>query len=819
VLFSCHSFHSLDWTKHVLIKSISPNSCFFGTSLRVGQEIVSVNGIDLSNASLEEIQKLLEDAHGSPTGMTILCQQPRHLLPGDVFTVVMNKTTSKDKLGIGLGTENGKTTIKSLKDGSLSALTTLERGMFVLSVNNTPCAEDRQVATRIISEATGPLVMLVQKPGPKTYDSAEDHLLTAFMTKANKSDKVGFTITSRDGSLFVAKIFHNTLAAETGILKTGQRILKINNIDAVKLGLSEAQKIMESQDTLTFLVEKPHLAPGRYIAACFTCADTLGLRIAETDNRDMPYMISNITDGGLTSATDLQSGMMLVSVNNIDVTDMKFEEVKSALQTKERPLNVLAVTAGENTIPHTKLVTSFVSLVKGSVEKGSLKFNSSTGAITITEVGAKGCFHGTPLRYGQRIYSLNNIPAEQFTATSLRTYLNNQDFLIVVAKKRGLKTGMIYTDRVYRGNLTIPLGIGVKKFRDKLFISSIRDGTLAAGTRLQPGMEICSINNEECRGMEKGDFANFVRQTVGDIVIVASTMKKSFLDNSADPSLVTACFDMTGDTKVGLSMVKNGQDLVITKISAHSLAADSDLKVGHVIQQINNEDVANLTVEEAKAHFAENGSLTILAKRPFIEPGSLVTASIVKESASASAGIRLGKNDSDLVSIQHIVPLSAASFTDLMPGMIVEEVNGVSCKKMPLKEVNALFAKSASIVTVLARATSGVAVGRASFVSSRSLISGRSVSSRRSSDASVASKESRESAASSTASKGSDPVLMKATVASSAPATSTTANRRKHLDTDPAMMDVARATSTTKRSVNSVPALQRIVADDDGYWC
>lgn len=332
-------------------------------------------------------------------------------------------------------------------------------------------------------------------------------------------------------------------------------------------------------------------------------------------------------------------------------------------------------------------------------------------------------------------------------------------------------------------------------------------------------MELLSIDNVECRGMEKAEFARISRETVGDVLIVASTQKKSFFDKSADASLVTACFDKTtdGKAKVGLTLAHKEDKLVITKIAGNSLAAGSDLTIGMNIVAINDEDAVGMSKEDALSRFAATrGLLTILAKRPVMAPGSFVTASIVKDSNTTSVGIRLGQDDG-LVKITYIAPLLAASFTDLTEGMVVEAVNGVNCSTMKLKEVNALFAKSTSIITILARTTADISVGRASFKSTRSLASNRSILSRssRGSARSVAYQERRESTGSSFASSASDPALFSAARAAPDGNDSATMDR---VAPSPAKKTIVQ--HQQQRS-SPVPALVAIESRDvdNSAWC
>ena len=160
------------------------------------------------------------------------------------------------------------------------------------------------------------------------------------------------------------------------------------------------------------------------------------------------------------------------------------DELSQMLATKERPLTILAAVPGDCAVKHTKLITTMVPLVKGSVQKGSLVLDEATGIITVSEVGAKGFLYGSPLRVGQKVLSMNNVPAKQFTKGSLNDYLDTQDFLVIVAQKKGLKMGVLMTEVLHRPHANMPLGIGIKQFREKLYISSIRDASLASTSRL-----------------------------------------------------------------------------------------------------------------------------------------------------------------------------------------------------------------------------------------------------------------------------------------------------------------------------------------------
>jgi C-terminal processing protease CtpA/Prc len=129
----------------------------------------------------------------------------------------------------------------------------------------------------------------------------------------------------------------------------------------------------------------------------------------------------------------------------------------------------------------------------------------------------------------------------------------------------------------------------------ELIVSKMREESLFAETGLKPGMSLISINGISMDGSTPILATTAIKETVGDIVILASTKQIPPFN-----LVVAAANKEAADTKIGVSIGgTKGGNLVITKISDESLFAKSDLKVGMRIRAINNVNVDSRSPDDA----------------------------------------------------------------------------------------------------------------------------------------------------------------------------------------------------------------------------
>jgi hypothetical protein len=107
-----------DCNTKLLIQDIDPNGPVFGTSLRLGMELKSINNIDCSFLSAETAMELLQ----AEAYATILAELPP--IPGDtILTATVTKPSVDAKVGVGIGRNTDhQVVVTSIADGSLAAL-------------------------------------------------------------------------------------------------------------------------------------------------------------------------------------------------------------------------------------------------------------------------------------------------------------------------------------------------------------------------------------------------------------------------------------------------------------------------------------------------------------------------------------------------------------------------------------------------------------------------------------------------------------------------------------------------------------------------
>lgn len=136
-------------------------------------------------------------------------------------------------------------------------------------------------------------------------------------------------------------------------------------------------------------------------------------------------------------------------------------------------------------------------------------------------------------------------------------------------------------------------------------INSIKEGSLCAGTALEEGMTLYRINGVTCNGKE--DATAMMKVSEGSIVIVAGP-----------PGLIWATVTKPSkETKVGLHMERYKTSHKVVVGSVKGLFAETPLKQGMTILQINEQDISTMAMNEVLDLVAEcEGKLTILAQAP-----------------------------------------------------------------------------------------------------------------------------------------------------------------------------------------------------------
>lgn len=170
-------------------------------------------------------------------------------------------------------------------------------------------------------------------------------------------------------------------------------------------------------------------------------------------------------------------------------------------------------------------------------------------------------------------------------------------------------------------------------------ISKVDPDGLCAGTFLEVGQRILTINGIACRG--KDDTYAMLRMGVGDLTLLAGPR-----------TLVAATVTKaTKDTKVGFSIVKKEDDdkvVVVTKVNPDGLFAKTNLKVGMIIHSVlDHEEVGNLHLDDIKALLADAvGSVTVLAEEPATEKRNSLRKSTTTATSTTNNGSQRNMGES-----------------------------------------------------------------------------------------------------------------------------------------------------------------------------
>lgn len=102
-------------------------------------------------------------------------------------------------------------------------------------------------------------------------------------------------------------------------LKVGMQVLSVNNHECTNIPVSEAANIlMAAEGNVTILAKQPELSPGALITVSIVkeqADSSIGIGLGVLNNK---VVISSIKYGSLASNTDLQVGMAVKAVNNVD---------------------------------------------------------------------------------------------------------------------------------------------------------------------------------------------------------------------------------------------------------------------------------------------------------------------------------------------------------------------------------------------------------------------------------------------------------------------------------------------------------------------
>ena len=678
------------------VASVAKDGLWAKTRLRVGMEVLMINGLKYEDKTAEDVERILQDMDGK---VTILAKTEK-LAPGTLVTAVMAKEGPDDKVGIGIGSIRDKVVITSIKNDTLASPTDLQSGMILRLVNNINCADmDSSQVGKLLAESEGSLTIVAQVPGASSQASELPTPVAVTVVK-NADDVTGMTLLDKSGTVYICKIKDDGLVAGTG-LRVGMELVSINNHQCASMKATECALMMKDTiGDMTILAQSPALAPGALVTAVINkeSVDTkVGLKMGDANGK---VLVTGIAEGSLAEGTDLKPGMTVRMINNVDCTGLSVSDAAKLLIEAEGALTILASTPLKSA-PDEVSMSSIcaVSFVQSGDDDLGMTLTRVGGYPVVSTISEKGLVYGSPLRIGMEILKINNVDCSMMTADAATTLMQQEGEHTILARKKTLPAGFLVTGVIVKESPEVKVGLGMGTKNGLIYVTKIRDGAVGALTELQPGMIIRSIDNIDLAGVTLVDAANILANAEGTVTVAAEVPGAEAVAST----LLTATILKSKDEKVGIALSNNGGVLFISQIRPDGLLANTDLKVGMQILAINNIQCTGLSIEDAATLLKEaDGYLTVLARKPVLSPGSLVTAIITKESVDSKIGIRLSAAAGGVIVIKGISEGSLASHTELKPGMIVKSINNESTANKEATAAAKMLTGAEGTLTVVA---------------------------------------------------------------------------------------------------------------------
>ena len=504
-------------------------------------------------------------------------------------------------------------------------------------------------------------------------------------------------------------------------LRVDMEVKTINNVDCSILSVVQATKLLERESFVTILAtEAAPLKEGSLLTVTLVkpSADSkVGIAVGTVDGVE-GICVADVRDGSLASTSKLRPGMLVVKINNADITSKSPTDAIKIMMETVGPLTFLVYTpyegAGPASVGFSRYSTATVDAdLSSEKEDANTKIGldltqDECGKVKIDRVDPMGPFCGTALRAGMEIVQVNGTDCTSCEhVTELMKESSKPVTLLAFKAGSRFAPGTLITAVLTKENQDTKLGIRFGMKNDTPIVSTIKDGSPAALTDLDTGMIIHSINNKLCAFMSVHEVTQTLVNAEGAVTILAEVPHPEEDAPLAETvSYVTATMqkDET-DGKVGMKFGERGSRIVITDIGEETLAASTDLRVGMEVLTINNVDLANEKVSVAAALLAATkGHLTVVAKRPSLPAGSLVTGALKRESTDIKWGAKIGFSGKNLV-VKGIYADSPAAASDLEPGMLVRSINNVDAGVMKASNISEIFSNDSLLMTIMAETT------------------------------------------------------------------------------------------------------------------
>jgi hypothetical protein len=295
-------------------------------------------------------------------------------------------------------------------------------------------------------------------------------------------------------------------------LRAGMELVSINDF-AFPNGAAAIEHMRQTFGTIAFVARKPapkipadirrlsdHETTEVICATVFKPTETTSVGMA-VKGRSPNIEITKISPGSLSSQTDLQVGMGLVSINGV------------FFQTSSEAIDFLRQSVGTLRIIAVKYKTVSATIFKPNPETSvGISLKGGFPAIKIINLKPGSLSSGTSLRPGMSLVSINGLSFNT-AADAIQPLKSTMGTIDVKARD-----DMIVTT-VRKEGQNQAVGLSLRGRTPHIAITGVNPGGLCGETGLQPGLVLVSINNNVFPTSVEA--ISFLQEAVGELTIAA----------------------------------------------------------------------------------------------------------------------------------------------------------------------------------------------------------------------------------------------------------------------------------------------------------
>jgi C-terminal processing protease CtpA/Prc len=353
------------------------------------------------------------------------------------------------------------------------------------------------------------------------------------------------------------------------------------------------------------------------------------------------------------------------------------------------PMGGVIATSSDDEVAGTAARTATaVALKPDASTKLGFTYKMYPDQIVIASVKEGSIFHGTPLKEGNEIISINGQEVKGMDRTSFRSLLSNLPEGNVTIVMNEIVPLTILRVAAIKPEPTSKLGFTYKYIGNKIVVASVKEDGIFADTELRKGQEIVSINSKRVGGLNKDEFRGLLQSLPQGKVMISV---KDIIEFSI---LKIDAVKPTKESKLGFMYKVLDDGVIVASVNDTGIFANTALTKGQEIVSINGKNVQKMKKDNFRAHLLSlpAGAVSfIVVDKPkkWSKSGTTLACTAVKETDESKLGFTY-KVMKDGVTVESVGEYGLFSSTDLAPGQEIISVNGIpttGLDRMEFREV------------------------------------------------------------------------------------------------------------------------------------